>query len=76
MELSTMKAEKVKLWGMFKLKTKMMKIILVQRPVDDYFNKNSQETKRTIFLQIDDVKVEQAKKPERPERIQDFKENS
>ena len=39
MNISVMKQEKVKLWGMFKMKTKMMKILLVQREGEDFNSK-------------------------------------
>lgn len=45
LNISVMKQEKVKLWGMFKLRSKHMKIILVSRDGDEYLSggKGSQE---------------------------------
>ena len=51
-----------------------MKIILVQREGDDKSATN-QDMSRTIFLQIDDVKQEAVRRPEKPERMQDFKDH-
>ena len=48
MSIQVLKQEEVKLWGMFKLKQRLMKIILCQKNVD------GAENTRSIYLQIDE----------------------